>query len=100
LEVNLDEVRQLLGHGLQARGLSTEFVKVFPFEDVVATGLESHSERWVGLALKWAEQLDASRLQNALGALATNGSTQKLRHAAQKLLARQRKPGTGEKRHE
>ena len=101
LEINPDELRQLLGHGLQARGLSTEFIRVFPFEVVVATGLESHSERWAGLALKWAEHLDASsRLQNALGALATNGPTQKLRHAAQKLLARQRKSGTGEQRHE
>ncbi len=92
LEVSLDEACRLLERGLQASGLSAEFVKVFPFEDVVATGLESHSEHWTSLALKWAEQLPASsKLQSALQTLRTTGPTQKIRHAAQKLLARQRR---------
>jgi hypothetical protein len=89
LEVGLDELRRLLEQGLQASGLSIEFLQVFPFEDVAATGLESRSERWTGLALKWAEQLPISiRLQRALEVLKTNGPTQRIRQAAQKLLAR------------
>jgi hypothetical protein len=97
LEVDLGEARRALEQGLQARGLSTEFVSVFPFEDVVTTGLESHSEHWIGLALKWAEQLPvSSKLQSALQSLASNGPTQKARHAAQKLLAQQRRSGTKE----
>jgi hypothetical protein len=89
MEVNLAEVRQLLISGLKSIGLSPEFVKLFPFEDIIATGLESHSERWTSLALRWAQQSEASaRLRTALGILATNGRTQKLRHSAKKLLAR------------
>jgi len=58
--------------------------------DVVCTGLESHSERWAALALKWAEQLPTSpKLQTALRVLSTNGPTQKLRHAGQNQLAQQ-----------
>lgn len=91
LELEFSEVRRLIEHGLQAGGLSAEFVNIFPFEDVVCTGLESHSERWVALALKRAEQLPTSpKLQTALHVLATNGPTQKLRHAGQNLLTRQR----------
>jgi hypothetical protein len=91
LEIEFNEVRRLIERGLEAKGLFAEFVKAFPFEDVVCTGLESHSERWAALALKRAEQLPTSpKLQTALHVLATNGLTQKLRHAGQNLLARQR----------
>jgi len=94
LEVELDEARRLLARGLEASGLSAEFLKVFPFEDVVATGLQSHSEHWTSLALKWAEQLPASsKLQSAVQTLRTSGPTQRIRQAAQKLLARQRRLG-------
>ena len=93
LEVGLDELRRLLEQGLQARGLSIEFLQAFPFEDVAATGLESHSEHWAGLALKWAEQLPISmKFQSALKVLKTNGPTQSIRQAAQRLLARQGRP--------
>lgn len=92
LEVGLEETHRQLERGLHASGLSTEFLKVFPFEDVVATGLESHSERWTSLALKWAERLPtSSKLLRALQTLGTNGPTQEIRHAAQKVLARQRR---------
>jgi hypothetical protein len=97
LEVDLEDVRRLLEHGLQEKGLSREFVRVFPFEHVVITGLESHSEHWAGLALKWAEQLATSvGLQSALDALIDKGPTQQLRHAAQKLRARQRSSAAGQ----
>ena len=97
LEVDLGEARRAVEQGLQARGLSAEFGIVFPFEDVVTTGLKSHSEHWAGLALKWAEQLPISpKLQSALKSLASNGPTQKIRHAAQKLLAQQRRLGAKE----
>lgn len=89
LEVNLDDLRQILGRGFQGRGLAPEFVQSFPFNEVVATGLESHSEHWVDLALKWAEQLDLSVLvKNALSSCASGGPTQRLRQAAKKLIAR------------
>jgi len=97
LEVDLGEVHRVLEQGLQAKGLSEEFSSVFPFEDVVTTGLESHSEHWTSLALKWAEQLPESpKLQSALQSLASNGPTQTIRHAAQKLLARQPRSGSKE----
>lgn len=92
LEIEILEVRNQLRRGLEARHLSTEFIKAFPFEDVVCTGLESHSEHWTALALRWAERLPISpRLQAALHILTTEGPTQKLRHVGQKLLAKQRK---------
>jgi hypothetical protein len=94
LEVDLEEARRHLEQGLLANGLSTEFLKIFPFEDVVATGLASHSERWASLALKWAEQMPTSpKLQSASQMLRSDGPTQKIRHAAQKLLAQQRRSG-------
>jgi hypothetical protein len=97
LEVDLRDVRRSLEHGLQENGLSGNFVRLFPFECVVITGLESHSEHWAGLALKWAEQLAvSSRIQSALDALIAKGPTQRLRHAAQKLRARQRGSAAGE----
>jgi hypothetical protein len=89
LEIDLGDAHRALEQGVQARGLSTEFITVFPFEEVVATGLESHSEHWAGLALKWAEQMPSTpRLQNALQTMTKSGPTQKLRHAAQKLVTR------------
>lgn len=92
LEVALDEARRRLEFGLQENGLSALFLNAFPFEDVVATGLGSHSEHWTSLALRWAEQLPkSSKLQHALQTLKANGPTQNIRHAAQKLLARQEK---------
>jgi hypothetical protein len=95
LEVTLDEARRLLEQGLLATGLSTDFIAAFPIEDVVVTGLESPSEHWSALALKWAEQLPPSpKLQTALQSLVTHGPTQKLRHEAQRLLARQRRSDT------
>ncbi|MEI7731572.1 MAG: hypothetical protein WCO56_18505 [Verrucomicrobiota bacterium] len=93
LEVEIHELVRLFEYNLQKKGLSTEFVKTFPFEEVVSTGLESHSEHWTALALKWAEQLPpSSKLQASLSVLASNGPTQKIRQAGQKLLAQQQKP--------
>lgn len=87
LELDSGEARRALEQALLARRLSAEFVDLFPLEDVVATGLESHSEHWTALALKWAQQQPVSpRLQSALQTLKNNGPTQKIRHAAQKLL--------------
>jgi hypothetical protein len=92
LEISLDDLRRALELGLQKRGLSQEFTQVFPFDDIVATGLQSHSEHWAGLALKWAEHLSNSpRLLSALAALGKDGPTQRLRHDAQRLLARWRR---------
>jgi hypothetical protein len=87
LEVAPIEVHQRLLDGLRARGLSEEFVELFPFEDVVVTGLESQSEHWASLALRWAKTIGrSSRVERALAALADSGPTQKLRHAGRRLL--------------
>jgi hypothetical protein len=95
LEVKLNDLRRLLGEALQRVGLSRAFVGTFPFEDVAITGLTSCSEHWSGLALKWVEQLDVSvPLEDGLAALMASGPTQRLRHSAQKLIARRRKIGT------
>jgi hypothetical protein len=92
LEVPLDEVRRVLAKGLQQKGLPEDLLAAFPFEDVVATGLESSSDYWVRLALTWAEQLPASeQLRDTLQTVATEGPTQKSRHAARTLLARKRR---------
>lgn len=89
MEVQLDEVLRRLREGLRAKALPEELLELFPLQDIVATGLESHSERWVRLALVWAEQVPASQnLIAALRKLVISGPTQRLRHAGQKLLAR------------
>jgi hypothetical protein len=90
LELPFDEAFRLLERGLHAHQLSSEFLKLFPFEDVVVTGLESDSEHWTSLALKWVEQRPLSdKLMHALQMLKQNGPTQKVRHAAQKLATRE-----------
>jgi hypothetical protein len=80
------DVRQRLLDGLRARGLSEEFVDLFPFEDVVVAGLESQSEHWASLALRWAKIIGrSSRVERALAELADSGPTQKIRHASRRL---------------
>lgn len=92
LEVPFVEAQRLFREALQTRGLSKDFLAVFPFEQVATTGLESDSEHWASLALEWAETMPSSQqLQDALQTLVRHGPTQELRHAAQKLLARHRK---------
>jgi hypothetical protein len=46
LEVTPVEARERLLGGLRAKGMSEEFIDLFPFEEVVATGLEGQSEHW------------------------------------------------------
>lgn len=92
LEISIEEARRVLEEALQAKGLPKDFLKVFPFDRIVTTGLEGHSERWATLALGWARALPESReLRTALEALAADGPTQKLRHAAQKVLSQNRR---------
>jgi len=92
LETPLDEARARLAEGLRQKLLTEKFLATFPFEDVVSCGLESHSNKWESLALKWAEQLPGSaKLQSVLQSAANRAATQTLRHAAQKLLASKRK---------
>ncbi|WP_437314749.1 hypothetical protein [Sorangium sp. So ce385] len=87
LEVTPVEARQRLLEGLRAKGISEEFIELFPFEDVVATGLASQSQHWAALALGWVRIIGRSpKVERALAALADSGPTQKLRHEARRLL--------------
>ncbi|WP_157907330.1 hypothetical protein [Sorangium cellulosum] len=89
LEVTPVEARQRLLEGLQIKGIPEEFIELFPFEDVVATGLASESLRWASLALDWAKLIERSpKVAQALAALADSGPTQKLRHEGRRLLKR------------
>lgn len=72
--------------GLTSRGISEEFVKMFPFEDVMVTALQSSSEHWASLALGWANASEGSaKVLAALGVAADGGPTQSIRHAARRL---------------
>jgi hypothetical protein len=88
LELPLEKVRRLIEEALQANSLPRELINIFPFEDVINTGLKSHSERWASLALERAKTWTfSSGLAAGLEALAKSGPTQKLRHGAQKVIA-------------
>lgn len=92
LEIPFEEAHRLLMESLQAIGLSKDFLLTFPFEDILITASDSHSERWANLMLGWAKEMpNSTRLQAALERLAADGPTQKIKHSAQQLLVRQRK---------
>lgn len=87
LELAPGNVRRQIAEGLSRLGLSSEFVQLFPFEDVMVVGLKSASEHWVSLALKWAEvEKNSPRIRAALVFAAKTGPTQSIRHAARRLL--------------
>lgn len=73
--------------GLRHYGLSEEFINLFPFEQIVIVGLNSHSEYWCTLALRWVLFIPRSDdLKDALEFLSKAGETQKIRHTAKKLF--------------
>lgn len=83
-----DEVHGLLKKDLLRVGLSEEFLKTFPFNEVVIEGLKSYSEHWIGLALEWVEAIPAStEIQNAVLILVNSGPSQELRHKAKRKFA-------------
>ncbi|XXT18150.1 hypothetical protein WME94_48765 [Sorangium sp. So ce429] len=87
LEVTPVEARQRLLEGLRTKGIPEEFIELFPFEDVVATGLASQSQHWASLGLGWANIIERSpKIERALAELADSGPTQKLRHEGRRLL--------------
>lgn len=89
MEMTLDDVRQLIRDGLVAHGLPMEVEGTFPYEEVVTTGLKSHSEYWVGLALAWAPQIPTSEsLMETLGRAVESAPNQRSRHEALKVRAR------------
>lgn len=88
LEVTLGEFQRLIEEGLKYQGMGGQLFGTFPVQEVTITGLESHSEHWEDLALKWAPHLTLTpRLRVALEKLARQGATQQLRHAARKMVA-------------
>jgi hypothetical protein len=92
LELPMSAARNSLEDALSAKALSKDFLALFPFEDIVITGLQSHSGYWSELAIEWAKKMLASpRVTEELEATVRQGPTQRVRHAAQKLLASHKK---------
>lgn len=87
LESPPEVVRSKLIEGLKLYGLSEEFIDTFPFEKVVMAGLNSQSEYWSSLALKWVLFVSNPHVFKAeLEALSESGETQRIRHAAKKIV--------------
>lgn len=87
LEEAPEVVRDKMVGGLKRYGLSQEFMDTFPFEKIVVTGLKSQSEYWSNLALKWVLFVPRSNsLKVEVEALSKTGETQKIRHAARKII--------------
>lgn len=80
-------VRRYIVDGLKFYKLPEELIETFPFEKIVIEGLRSHSEHWSGLALRWVELLPRSSLLTAeVEVLSRTGETQRIRHAARKIV--------------
>jgi hypothetical protein len=89
LEVSYDKAREDLYREFSIRGLNPDWLKLFPFDRVVASALTGGSKFWPDLALDWAERLEMSEvLCNALDFLQKHGKTQQQRHRARGLLSR------------
>lgn len=87
LEDPPEVVRGKISDGLKRYGLSEEFMDVFPLEKIVMTGLKSQSEYWSNLALNWVLSIPRSNsLEFEVEALSKTGETQKIRHAARKII--------------
>ncbi|MBJ9978334.1 hypothetical protein IAE35_23180 [Pseudomonas sp. S75] len=88
IEGSPKKVRQKIIEGLKNYGLSEEFIGSLPFEEIVMTGLESQSEYWCGLALKWVLAIESSYVfKSVLEKISEAGETQKIRHTARKILS-------------
>ncbi len=88
LELALLDVKMAVKGGLESSQLPIELLESFPFQEVAFSGMNSGSEYWCDLSLKYVEQLRYDEeLVNALNACSKNAPTQKLRHQAKKLKA-------------
>ncbi|MEX2964352.1 hypothetical protein [Microbulbifer sp. TYP-18] len=86
LEAVLPDVKKALKDGLKSAQLPVELLESFPFQKVALSGLNSGSEYWCNLSLKYVEQLRYDEeLVDALNACSKSAPTQKLRHQAKKL---------------
>ena len=91
LELPFARFKRSLEDQLAGVGVDPELVQYFPFEDTVTTAITSHSEKWQTLGLAWIEELPMSeKMLEALGEAKRTAMTQRLRHRAQSLLAKQR----------
>lgn len=89
IELRLLDVQKAIIDGLNYHHLPLGFLDNFPFENIVISGLSSNSEYWCNLALKYIEDLEIDEeIINALNICSKNAPTQKLRHQAKKLWAR------------
>ncbi|TCI04834.1 hypothetical protein EZV61_02350 [Corallincola luteus] len=89
LEVVLKDVKFAIKRGLESQQLPADLLESFPFQDVVLSGINSGSEYWCNLSLKYVEQLPCDVvISKALDLCSKNGPTQKLRHQAKKLRSR------------
>lgn len=98
LEINVNELKKELAKSLQSNKFSSLLSEIFPYELVVLNGLYSQSDWWVNLALDWfmslpvKSQYDYERLISLIKSIKNDKSyEQKIRHKAQKALAKYNK---------
>ena len=88
LEAVLLDAKMSIKKGLESSQLPVELVESFPFHEVALSAMNSGSEYWCDLSLKYVGQLRYDEeLVNALNVCSKNAPTQKLRHEAKKLRA-------------
>lgn len=86
LEHQKPEVDLELRSAVVAKGLPIEMLGFLPLEDLVVVALKSKSDYWQNLALQWITRPVPVRVIACLECLETEGATQKVRHAARRLL--------------
>jgi hypothetical protein len=88
LEGVLLDIKMAIKSGIESAQLPVDLLESFPFKEVTLSAMNSGSEYWCSLSLKYVEQLQNDKeLVDALGMCSKNAPTQKLRHQAKKLKA-------------
>jgi hypothetical protein len=87
LEMSHQQARETLEREFTTHGIDREWVRFFPFEQLVASALTSGSKFWPDSALPSLDTMEISDIiRDALDVLQKNGKTQQQRHAARRLL--------------
>ena len=87
LEGKKTEVLGCLAGALKHLGLSSEFLDIFPLEDLLISALESTSEGWLLDAVRWLESTELSpKLIQSLNLATSKGQTVAIRDAARTVL--------------
>jgi hypothetical protein len=88
LEMSFDEARAHLAVEIKKHGLNEKWLRLFPFEELVAAALMSRSKSWASRALQWLDRFGPSQiLCAAVDMLRSTGITQQHRHQAARILS-------------